>query len=103
MAGPTAACDVQLGMCCAAMFNMLGRWPLAAWLACVPSGWAWTNLVHIWSISAGFCVLWSPLIQGTRFAVSDGTGHMKRRMPDATIEYTKLSPICAMYIVRSTC
>jgi len=41
----------------AAMFNMLGRWPLAAWLAWALSGWAWTNLVHIWSISAGFCVL----------------------------------------------
>ena len=62
VAGTTAACDVQLGTGCAAMFNMLGRWPLAAWLACSASGWAWINLVHIWSISAGFCVLWSPLI-----------------------------------------
>ena len=56
--------------------------------------WTWINLVHIWSISAGFCVLWSPLCQGTCFAVSDGTGHMKRRLPDATIEYSRLSPIC---------
>ena len=55
--------------------------------------WTWINLVHIWSISAGFCVLWSPLSHGTRSVVTDGNPYIKRRMPDATIVWCILSAV----------
>ena len=47
----------------------------------------------MWSISSGFCVLWSPLSHGTRSVVTDGNPYIKRRIPDATRVWSILSEV----------